>query len=65
MPTLLRNPFRKQDENIRISNSINGTDAKGNGTSNAKPVDVADQAKEPTEYKLSGENDFVWPLDRS
>jgi len=40
---IIRNPFRKQDENIKpitIEKQIDGS----------KPLDV----KEPTEYKLSG-----------
>lgn len=44
---IIRNPFRKQDENVRPT--VVTDVEKPNGT--AKPVDI----KEPTEYKLSGE----------
>ncbi|KAF2770949.1 hypothetical protein EJ03DRAFT_51069 [Teratosphaeria nubilosa] len=47
MPTILRNPFRKNDENVRpaiaIEQAVNGV----------KPIDV----KAPVEYKLSEIND--------
>ena len=46
----MRNPFRKQDENVRPSTSIN--DSLGKDDSN-KSIDVKE--KEPVEYQLSGE----------
>ena len=46
----VRNPFRKQDENIRPVTS--GLDKTSNGTP-TQPVAIKE--KEPAEYKLSGE----------
>lgn len=43
---IIRNPFRKQDENQRPG-SQTPVPAEVNGT---KPIEI----KEPTEYKLSG-----------
>lgn len=51
---IMRNPFRKQDENARPSTAINGIEQKVNGTSSPKPIDIP-QEKEPAEYKLSGQ----------
>ncbi|KAK4560323.1 hypothetical protein LTR86_005518 [Recurvomyces mirabilis] len=57
MPTILRNPFRKQDENLRPSQQANNAiEQRVNGTGNAKTVEVP-QVKESTEYKLSEIND--------
>lgn len=50
---IMRNPFRKQDENLRPSTAINGVEQKVNGTPTAKPIDIRAE-KEPAEYKLSG-----------
>ena len=49
---IIRNPFRRQDENVRPSTATNGGDHKFNGTVSAKPVDIGE--KQPTEYQLSG-----------
>lgn len=46
----MRNPFRKQDENVRPLSS--GIDRRPNGTP-TKPIDVKEKA--PVEYQLSGE----------
>lgn len=45
---IIRNPFRKQDENARPNVQVNGSEKDHS----AKPIDI----KEPTEYKLSGES---------
>jgi len=42
---IIRNPFRKQDENVRPL----AVDEKA-GATTTKPIGI----KEPTEYKLSG-----------
>ncbi|EMD01193.1 hypothetical protein BAUCODRAFT_29635 [Baudoinia panamericana UAMH 10762] len=54
MPTILRNPFRKQDENVRPPLAVTGAQPRVNGDAAAKPVDVHDK---PAEYKLSEIND--------
>ncbi|KAJ9627900.1 hypothetical protein H2203_003119 [Taxawa tesnikishii (nom. ined.)] len=46
---IIRNPFRKQDENARPNVQVNGSEKDHS----AKPIDI----KEPTEYKLSEIND--------
>lgn len=48
---IIRNPFRKQDENLRPPNG--GVDWMANGTV-TKPIDIQEKAKDPVEYKLSG-----------
>ncbi|KAK4547486.1 hypothetical protein LTR36_001143 [Oleoguttula mirabilis] len=54
---IIRNPFRKQDENVRPAATLNGIEHKGNGngTPPVKPIDIKE--KEPAEYKLSEIND--------
>ena len=47
---IIRNPFRKQDENVRPATP----GQKINGTPVVKPINIPAE-KEPTEYKLSGE----------
>ncbi|KAK3068210.1 hypothetical protein LTR53_014411 [Teratosphaeriaceae sp. CCFEE 6253] len=49
---IIRNPFRKQDENVRPSIVTNGVDLK----TDSKPVDIPKE-KDSTEYKLSEIND--------
>ena len=51
---IIRNPFRKQDENVRPATATNNgaEHNKFNGTVSTKPVDIRE--KEPTEYQLSG-----------
>jgi len=47
---IIRNPFRKQDENARpvtVEQKVNGT------TTTPKAVDIKGE-KQPAEYKLSG-----------
>ena len=46
---IMRNPFRKQDENLRPATS--GVDKDANGAT-TKPLDI--KKSEPVEYKLSG-----------
>jgi len=52
---IIRNPFRKQDENVRPTLVTNGSNAKVNENANGKPIDVPKE-KESAEYKLSGES---------
>jgi len=47
---IIRNPFRKQDENVRPSTTDGSEKVR---TTGAKPIGI----KEPTEYKLSEIND--------
>lgn len=51
---IIRNPFRKQDENVRPTSTINGVEQKvnGNGADGTNPSSIRE--KEPAEYKLSG-----------
>lgn len=54
---IIRNPFRKQDENVRptANNSLEKPNANGNGIDKTvEPIAI----KEPAEYKLSGM--FIW-----
>jgi hypothetical protein len=47
---IMRNPFRKQDENARPA--MAGTEkVNGNAT---QPIDIKEKEQQPTEYKLSG-----------
>ena len=46
---IMRNPFRKQDENLRPATS--GVDKSVNGTA-TQPISI--KKEEPAEYKLSG-----------
>ncbi len=48
---IMRNPFRKQDENLRPATS--GLDKFANG-SPTKAIDIKE--REPAEYKLSGKS---------
>ena len=58
---IMRNPFRKNDENARPPPTINGLD-KAPSTSSVNKFDVAsDKEKEPVEYKLSGESGCALP----
>ncbi|KAK5123103.1 hypothetical protein LTR85_003301 [Meristemomyces frigidus] len=52
---IIRNPFRRQDENIRPTAALNGVEPKINGTPPVKAIDIKE--KEPAEYKLSEIND--------
>jgi hypothetical protein len=45
----VRNPFKKQDENVRPTAALNGIEQSVNGS---KPIETKE--KEPVEYKLSG-----------
>lgn len=49
---IIRNPFRRQDENVRPTAALTGIEQKGHATPPVKPVDIKE--KEPAEYKLSG-----------
>jgi len=49
---IIRNPFRKQDENVRPATAVNGVEQKTPGVLAAKPIDIRE--KEQAEYKLSG-----------
>jgi hypothetical protein len=56
---IIRNPFRRQDENVRPATSV------AEKTSNAttappKSIDLAE--KQNTEYKLSGRSYYLSPL---
>ncbi|KAK5164858.1 uncharacterized protein LTR77_009522 [Saxophila tyrrhenica] len=58
---IMRNPFRKQDENARPTTG--GAERPVNGAA-TKPVDIKEKEGQPTEYKLSEINDsgvFVPP----
>ncbi|KAK5137406.1 hypothetical protein LTR08_008984 [Meristemomyces frigidus] len=61
---IIRNPFRRQDENARpatATSALNGVEAlpKGAGTptAKAKAVEIKEQEKQPAEYQLSEIND--------
>ncbi|KAK5114878.1 hypothetical protein LTR62_002036 [Meristemomyces frigidus] len=56
MPTLLRNPFRKQDENLRPSQTASEIEQRVNGNTDSKAKEIP-QVREATEYKLSEIND--------
>jgi len=48
---IMRNPFRKQDENARPTTG--GAERPVNGVV-TKPIEIKEKQTEPTEYKLSG-----------
>lgn len=49
---IMRNPFRKQDENVRPALATTLLDRKSNdGTHHSHPIDIKEP---PVEYKLSG-----------
>ncbi len=51
---IIRNPFRKQDENVRPA-FTNGIEQKPSITPGVQSVDVQKE-KDSAEYKLSGEH---------
>ena len=54
MPTLLRNPFRKQDENLRPP--LHPAESRSSRDGSVKSSEVSGDDKEPVEYKLSGKS---------
>lgn len=47
---IIRNPFRKQDENARPQTTLNGVEKTNGASKSVEPINI----KEPAEYKLSG-----------
>jgi hypothetical protein len=47
---IMRNPFRKQDENVRPTSGV--VEKTSNNTAPPKSIDLAE--KQAAEYKLSG-----------
>lgn len=54
----MRNPFKKNDENVRPPLTVNGVN-KAPSTNSVNRVDVNE--KQPTEYKLSGKLECALP----
>ena len=50
---IMRNPFRKQDENVRPS--INGSTVRS-GVTDTPAISIHVAQRPPIEYKLSGES---------
>ena len=50
---IIRNPFKKNDENVRPPPTVNGAEKPPNSSNSSQQFNVND--KEPVEYKLSGE----------
>lgn len=55
---IMRNPFKKNDENARPPPTLNGLD-KAPSTNSVNKVDASE--KQPVEYKLSGELECALP----
>jgi hypothetical protein len=55
---IIRNPFRRQDENARPATSV--AEKPSNATAPPKSIDLAE--KQNTEYKLSGRLHYLSPL---
>ena len=51
---IIRNPFRKQDENARPTIITSNDAQKTTGTSPVKAADIKEEQKQPVEYQLSG-----------
>lgn len=52
---IIRNPFRKNDENARPSLTVNSAE-KPPGSSNGSKQSLEGSEKSPVEYKLSGKS---------
>lgn len=55
---IIKNPFRKQDENVRPAPTPLANDKPTSSSSSTKQFDV--DTKKPVEYKLSGESGCAW-----